>query len=404
MSGTHSMDDPLAEIRKACGELAAQPVVLSAAHGWRTRAGLWFLSAFEQRLHRPKLAAAKTRHNLVNDALRLMKVVREAGFKIEEPANVDERHAAAAATWIRTRVEAGEITVGTASTLQTALRRWVAAAGRADLAQTIADHLPLSCTKRQLNAEAAKDWESNGVNLDAVLERADQELEPWMGMVLRAQAAYGLRMQEALQFRPLADARTEEGTGRPYLHLVNGTKGGRPRDVYLEEAAQRALLDQLQTGLSQFYRRAAQTRALGNAFAPIERSLAQVERKYYQGLVKLGITKKAAGVTGHGLRAGFADRMLYARGILTVVRGGDGLGRDEAHDEQAHALVAEMLGHSRRQVIGAYVGASVPPQHAFLDGLRVSEEMRERLGPRPQRMRRLLMSSANHASSSQEAP
>lgn len=84
---------------------------------------------------------------------------------------------------------------------------------------------------------------------------------------------------------------------------------------------------------------------------------AQAIRRHASVMAAIGYTKKNAGVTGHGPRAGYVCRRLIELGVNPVVRGGDGVHPDLARDELAHRLVTESVGHSRRSVLGAYSGS-----------------------------------------------
>jgi integrase len=84
------------------------------------------------------------------------------------------------------------------------------------------------------------------------------------------------------------------------------------------------------------------------------KTLAQVKNHYYHVLRACGITR-ADGVTGHGLRHGYAnDRYREIAGADSPVRGGQPPGRDT--DQAARLEVAEELGHSRESVTTHYLG------------------------------------------------
>src|SRR5262245_13716811 len=71
---------------------------------------------------------------------------------------------------------------------------------------------------------------------------------------------------------------------------------------------------------------------------------------------KFGVTHETLGVTPHGLRHEYAgDRYESVAVIRAPVRGGSA--PDAAIDERARLEVAEELGHSRKQVVSAYLGS-----------------------------------------------
>ena len=83
----------------------------------------------------------------------------------------------------------------------------------------------------------------------------------------------------------------------------------------------------------------------------------QAQRRFYNQMNKLGVTRKQLGITAHGLRHGYAQD-LYRN--LTghpppLMAGKEGLlGRDAHH--QAGIQVARDLGHGRPEVSASYYG------------------------------------------------
>ena len=136
-----------------------------------------------------------------------------------------------------------------------------------------------------------------------------------------------------------------------------GAKGGRPRPIPIEHHWQH----QVAIAAQQFVRRRnlAQGRVATDAvaIAPPQQDLKQAITRYRNVLASSGYTRVEAGVTGHGLRAGYACRRLEELGIVPVVRGGEGTHQDKATDTRIHRMVSESLGHSRKSVVGAYAGA-----------------------------------------------
>jgi integrase len=78
---------------------------------------------------------------------------------------------------------------------------------------------------------------------------------------------------------------------------------------------------------------------------------------FYYVMKKLGITKKALGVTAHGLRHGCAnDHHEALTGNKTPVRGGRPLPAEQ--ERVARESTARLLGHSRPDITGAYIGSA----------------------------------------------
>jgi site-specific recombinase XerC len=139
----------------------------------------------------------------------------------------------------------------------------------------------------------------------------------------------GLRMREAMLFRPWRDW---EESGR--IWLKRGTKGGRPRYLFLWNARQREILEEAR----------ALVHGQDAALIPEEaKTWEQWRQASYHKLRKAGLSKKADTVF-HDLRRTYAgERMHY----LIKVRGLD--------QDHAERIVTRELGHSRREVLRWYL-------------------------------------------------
>jgi integrase len=182
-----------------------------------------------------------------------------------------------------------------------------------------------------------KSWQAQGVDMKAKIAEV-AEKDPRVGLQLALQATFGLRAREAMQLRPhIADKCA-------YLALTIGTKGGRDRVVPIDTPEKRALIDQAKTFAAS---------KLASTSDPAK-TLAQVKNHYYHVLRTCGITRED-GITGHGLRHGYAnDRYRQISGESSPVRGGQTPDRDT--DKAARLEVAEELGHSRESVTTHYLG------------------------------------------------
>lgn len=119
------------------------------------------------------------------------------------------------------------------------------------------------------------------------------------------------------------------------------------RHIPIDTPAKRAALD------------AAQALVVGDSqyLADPERTLVQNLNRLGNVMKKFGLTKKALGVTAHGLRHEYAgDRYEAAAGVSPSVRGGTR--PDRGTDQRARLQVARELGHSRVQIVSAYLGRS----------------------------------------------
>lgn len=289
-----------------------------------------------------------TRRNISTGLFRLFSVLRgELGFGLENPARIEARHLQALHDWMEQRWRDGRLQSSTIQGYVSYLRllcRWV---GKPQLLQSIRGFSDERCASRQLACGTDKTWSGAGVDLADILERA-WAIEPWVAMALAAQAAFGLRRKEAVCLVPQDDALA----GLNALAITRGTKGGRARIVRLHSAWQRDILDLL----AEFCRGQGSRHAhLGGPHAGLKANLA----RYSRVLARLGITRDLGGITGHGLRADYACRLLQAAGITPTVKGGSGRAATQQQTDAAYRCVSEALGHSRRRILAAYCGPEV---------------------------------------------
>ena len=152
--------------------------------------------------------------------------------------------------------------------------------------------------------------EDRSAVLDA--EKLARVKDPHVAMALRLEAAFGLRREEAIKFRPARDDR-----GGCIRLKGSTTKGGRPREVPVRHAAQRALLDEAR-------------RLVGSgALIPPERTYKQ-QLKVYESQTRdagpcTACTDFATGSPSRGTRsspAGRRRRRAARRGEHSPGRGG----------------------------------------------------------------------------------
>ena len=170
-------------------------------------------------------------------------------------------------------------------------------------------------------------------------EKLARVKDPHVAMALRLEAAFGLRREEAIKFTPARDDR-----GGCIRLKGSTTQGGRPREVPVRHAAQRALLDEAR-------------RLVGGG------ALIAPERNYKQQLKVYESQTRGAGLYRmHGLRHGYAlERYEEITGWKAPAAGGPArrllTGAKRRIDTAARRAVAEELGHSRLGVAGVYLGA-----------------------------------------------
>lgn len=291
-------------------------------------------------------ASYATQRNVGNGLFRMFRQLHELGYPLNNPRNVESKHLRVWWEWMEECHESGDLSSSTIQGYVSYLRKFLGWIGKPDLIERSGVQFKNpQCGVRSQNTDHDKSWEAAGLDLGQLIDQA-LDIAPWVAVAMLAQAAFGLRRKEAICLRPAADY-----GGDGLLHISRGTKGGRYRVVPLYTHWQYEVL----AFLIAYCRRYG--RAEGHIGDP-DRTLDRNLRHYSYVLGRrLGINKDLAGVTGHGLRAGFACRMLEAFGIRPPVRGGNVLSADPSAADLAYHHTTEALGHSRRHVAGAYVGA-----------------------------------------------
>lgn len=296
----------------------------------------------------------RTREYSEQTAFLMLGVLRfELGLKINKPQNFERKHAVALANWINTQYALEKKMPATLAGYATIVRHLFRWADKQWLVPIFDEQLNSEAMTRQLVTELDKTWEGSEVSFADAVERVHIE-EPWVAMALIAQDAFGLRRREAIRLHPERDIDLDGGL----IQIRVGAKGGRPRIIPIEHHWQHLAAE----GLIQFVQKRNEETLSGpdaaQALAPADKTLLESIHRYKNVLSSLGFTRKELGVTGHGLRAGYVCRRLSELGVIPVIKGGDGAHEDAEQDAIVHRLVSESVGHSRKNVIGAYAGAA----------------------------------------------
>jgi site-specific recombinase XerC len=300
-----------------------------------------------------KPASFRTQELTATTLFSVFKTLHDIGFRLEEPHNFSERHVLALVTHWHHKGHA----IGTIQNTVSVLRKFCIWIGKKGMIKPLPKYLkdvPPTQLKRHMAAEQSKSWTEAGIDIEKKIAEADA-LDARFGLMLRITSAFGLREKECVMFRPwkgdLGDCIAVYGNAGP--------KGGKARMVPVENKYQRTMLDYVK---SQVSKRAALgwTHTRRGKRADLKYQCAEWQRR----MQEIGITRKLAGVTGHGLRAEFAENAAMLRGVMPPVldpsgRGGamDGVELSLEEINLARTQVSEMLGHSRLNVTNAYYGA-----------------------------------------------
>jgi integrase len=162
--------------------------------------------------------------------------------------------------------------------------------------------------------------------------------------MLRLSLAFGLRRHEVIECMPW---KIDFGDKL----AAHKTKGGRPRNIYIDTPEQRRVLDYVKRLVGKNERLGWTVMDNGSA-ASVEYAL----KKWYRMLAKIGITKKDALVSSHGLRMQYAENAALIASLIPPTLGGTG-GQMPPDDLDLKRLqVSELLGHSRKSITSAYYG------------------------------------------------
>lgn len=275
-----------------------------------------------------------------------IRLLHELGYKIQDPRNLGERHI--------------QVLVGhwwycqqkKPKTIQNDLSRlrvFCAMMDKPGMVGSVHKYLPgvdPELLKVRSAAQATKSWSGNKIDVVAKFREIDQH-DPRLGLMLRLELGLGLRREEVLKCDPHAQ---DDGH---YLQVFPGMgKGGRWRNVPIVSSAQRDLLDYVKA-------RVPKNKPLGWEYTRSGKlaTLGQNIRRYENLMASFGLTKADAGVTGHGLRAQFAENHSLLLGLIPPTMGGDAGQLDGADLSILNVKAAQALGHNRPQVMSAYIGS-----------------------------------------------
>ena len=304
----------------------------TAAGGWKASLAA-VLKAHNNAKVDGSVASHATRDKRADVLYAGFKLLREKGYKLDTVHSFRGKH-------MEVLAKAWEERGLSPSTLQNNLSTfrifagWIGKAGMVERTDKYVS--PGAASRTSINAQD-KSWTAAGVDVAAKLAEVAAK-DARVGLQVALQAIFGLRAREAMQLRPHV---ADKGS---YLALTVGTKGGRDRVVPIDTPEKRALIDRAKTFAAS---------KLASTSDPA-RTLAQAKNHYYHVLRSCGITR-ADGITGHGLRHGYAnDRYQQIAGQPSPVRGGTT--PDPDTDQAARLEVAEELGHSRASVTTHYLG------------------------------------------------
>lgn len=290
-----------------------------------------------------KVASERTK-SAIGEALRAdFRRLSDLGFKIQKPDNLGEKHVTALCnSW-----HSDGFTSKTIQVKLSCLRifcRWIGKGDMVKGAPHYLPHVPKAELRVKSAAASSKSWAASGIDIAAKVKEADA-LDMRFGAMLRLAVAFGLRRHEVLECYPWK-------VDKETYFAAYKTKGDRPRNIAIDTAEQRIVLDQVKSLVKKSEHLGWTTMRNGRA-ADIEYNLA----KWHKMLAKIGITKAISNVTGHGLRAQYAENAALIFNVIPPTLGGTSGQMAKEDLDLKRVQVSELLGHSRKSITSAYMGS-----------------------------------------------
>lgn len=302
-----------------------------------------------------KVASERTQTLTKEVVCASIRRLHELGFKIQDPKNLGERHVAALIKdwWFIKKKK-----IKTIQNDLSRLRVFCRKIGKPGMIKSIEHYLP-DVAKELLivrqSATSSKSWSANGIDMSTKIHEVD-DYDGRLGLMLRMELAFGLRREEVIKCDPHS-----QDFGHFFQVFPGQGKGGRWRNIPISTQEQRDLLAHVQTQTKK-----GSPMGWEFAFNGKTATLAQNIRRYENSMAALGFTKAQLGVTGHGLRAQFAENQCLLQGLLPPSLGGTRAQTPKSDLIVAKTKLTQALGHNNIQTVNAYVGSfSRAPVHDF---------------------------------------
>ena len=316
---------------------------------WRSKLQEILNQNNREALRKNKVISHETMQDRAEILFLSFRQLREFGYKIEEPANLDTRHVKALVQRWECEDKLSASTLQKRLSVLRAFAKWIGKDGMIGATASLVSE-PANA-RRSYIATEDKSWTAKDIDIQTVIKEV-QAFDPYVGIQLKLMWSFGMRRKEAISFKPRRNDKgefVEVGEGA-IIYLNEGTKGGRPRLVemdFMPDAAQRrAVLDEAKAMVS------SEDAHVGRP----GKTLIQNIKRFEYVMAKFNLTKDGLGVTGHGLRhQAMNDGLEALTGEKSPVRGGDTLQNNEAA-EVAKLRMTRNAGHNRTQITRSYYG------------------------------------------------
>jgi integrase len=256
---------------------------------------------------------------------RIANQLHELGYKHMQAKSIKPKHVEALVSLWKDQ----GLSVGTLKNLLSGLRWWARHVGKPDIVPKNNDAFDIG--KRSQVGTQSKAWELKEAHLAKVSDE-------YVRLSLGLQAAFGLRREEAIKFRPNYAIKDD------HIKLkASWTKGGRARTVPILNDEQRVLLDEVKA------------LAKGGALIPPDQQYIDQQNRYDRQIRTAGIKNP------HGLRHAYAQRRYEElTGWKAPLAGGPASkslsSEQRALIRGARETITQELGHSREEISATYLG------------------------------------------------
>jgi site-specific recombinase XerD len=277
-------------------------------------------------------ATQDARREILEQGFRELRIL---GFKLPDVRGFKERHMMALGnSW-----EAKGLSASTIQNRISIFRVFAEWVGKVGMIRGSVNYVKNSkSVERHLITNIDKTWSGQQKTLTEKLELIQQH-DKYVAIQMELQRAFGLRMKEAALLKPhMADKEN-------YLAVNWGTKGGRDRVVPIQNDYQRDVLARAKIFLTN----------PSDSMTPKNCNFKQWKNHYYYVCRQIGISRKD-GIISHGLRHERLNEIYRElTGQLSPVKI-DTTNVTSPTDRAARQEIAEVAGHSRESIAGAYIG------------------------------------------------
>lgn len=289
-------------------------------------------------------------------------------YKIRNIKNFGTRHVAHLA-WIWEQRGYSAAAIQKYFSFMRALANWIGKKGMIkDAGVYLSDP---ARAKRIRIATSDKGWEAKGIDVDELIAKVYLDDEQ-VGACLLLQRAFGLRTKEGWLMH--AAEAIKESTA--ILHVIYGTKGGRPRDIPIQLPWQLEILNLAATKVN----------TVTGSLIPARFKIGSWRKHFYAVCNRHGI-ERDMDLVPYGLRHDCGNNWYEEEaGFQSPVRSGGTIPDcyDRFKDHLARLEVARRMGHSRKQISSAYLGSRRKPRNQdTTDTARTTETPDDKEDPEP---------------------